>query len=79
VSPRSWRTENRIVSKCLALLGLHADFRKQLRTRAASTNGRGELGKTEFGSSGRIRTYNPSVNRTRINVLSDTYAERSAT
>ena len=59
---RSRRAENRIISKCLALLGLHADSCKQLRTWAASTNRTGELGKTEFGSSGRTRTYNPSVN-----------------
>jgi integrase len=32
-----------------------------------------------FGSSGRTRTYNPSVNRTRIYALSETYAEWSAT
>ena len=62
MSPRSRKTENRIISKCLALLGLHADWCRPLRTWAASTNLKGELGKTEFGSSGRIRTYNPSVN-----------------
>jgi hypothetical protein len=31
-----------------------------------------------FGSSGRTRTYNPSVNRTFNNVISTTYAERLA-
>ena len=42
--------ENRIISKCLVLLGLHADSCKPLRTWVASTNLKGELGKTEFGS-----------------------------
>jgi hypothetical protein len=39
-----------MVPKCLVLLGLHADSCKRLRTWVASTNGRREFGKTEFGS-----------------------------
>jgi integrase len=39
---------------------------------------RGRKSKILFGSSGRTRTYNPSVNRTFNNVISMTYAERLA-
>jgi hypothetical protein len=39
---------------------------------------RGRKSKILFGSSGRTRTYNPSVNRTFNNVISTTYAERLA-
>jgi hypothetical protein len=44
-----------------------------------STNGALVFGGKQFGSPGRIRTYNPSVNRTLTNVISETYAGRSAT
>jgi hypothetical protein len=65
MSPRSGRTENRIISKCLVLLGLHADSCEATAKAGHVNQLHGELGKAEFGSSGRTRTYNPSVNSPR--------------
>jgi hypothetical protein len=56
------RTENVKAGNYLALLALRAKEGGRARNGSASTNGVGELGKNGIGSSGRTRTYNPSVN-----------------
>jgi hypothetical protein len=55
-------TENGIVRKYLAFLGIKREEWTDARMALASTTGEGNFGKNGFGSSGRTRTRNPSVN-----------------
>ena len=54
--------ENGTVRKCLALLGIQREAGTGARIALPSTTGDWFFGRKYFGSSGRTRTYNPSVN-----------------
>jgi hypothetical protein len=60
-SPRP-EGENRIVRKCMAELGISGEAMAGAGKPMPSTTGEAGFGEKEFGSSGRTRTYNPSVN-----------------